>query len=555
MESSRRDKPDYFLIEARNKLSNNRRSRSHDPLLELECLVEMMKLEDVDDDLLDRAERRDLPTKFQLMKTSPQCSNGSHKRIKSKAESAEMAVEKSFSIFPGGEDIQLLDEMTGVTKAPPVRRSAIPDLLEDDLAFRRLHRSHSNDSSQAEKDGRESSVMTPYGFPSNECYMLYNRAFTPVVDTLPALHPIYKDRNSSPSFSKGLMSRQPPFRSTQQEKELDSRVAPSLPNEVDSIELDDVCYRKYLRFKSTDVAEPPFGIPRSVVPASTPRHYLNIFTHDQSGNPIIHRFRDKRKIFDDLAVRSLRKDQPNDRTSPPLFPPTTFNILNQKNLSKSSPCLKSLIPNPVTSPSAGGLIHRNRIDLSHQSRTKVESTAVNESLKCHHKSDKQGNLLNRVMVSVFDVDEKKNRCNKQSNPSTKRTKRRESNEDRQQEDFLSCKSSMFHEKRLRQQLDYQDVKDSKGKEINHFCLKSENDSFCPNDESAYSHQDSVSDVDHPGDSRRDTKGLSETSTSPILSNMIDNILRDMRKRDIFGSVDPSLVKKTQDFNHNIVKQS
>lgn len=548
MESSRRAKPDFFLIEARNKLSNKTRRKSQDALSELEELVHLMNLQnEADDDLLDRAERRDLPTKFQLMKTS-QYSKGIRK-IQSTIDFNGTDVEKLFieTSMSVGEDVT--SGMTCMTKAPSVRRSAIPDLLADDLAFRRLRRSHSSESSQAGlKDRRESSVvLSPYGVPSKESYMLYNRAFTPSVDTLPVLTSLPKDRNSS--FSKGLMSRRPPCSSrTLFSKEPDTKSGQTVPKEVESIEVDDVCYRKYSRVKS-QVPEPPpaFGIPRITVPASTPRHYLNIITHDLNGNPIHRPFRDQRKVIDDMAVRNLRKDQPNDgRSSPPLLPPTTANLLYQKYRSKSTPCLKSILRKPK-----GDEGHQNTS--SHQSTGKALhfSPAVNSVITCHPNEKKQRVPLHKLKVSIHNVDDEKNNNN---NRQCKFLTKRKGIEARQllQEDFWFDKSFMLRQKEHRQQ------HHETGKEINHFCLKSSTHSFCFDDESSQNHE--VDDLDRFGgdvnprlSSQTENLSRQEFNSKTVVSQMMSNILQDMRKRDIFGEV---LVDKTiKDANHNFLQQS
>lgn len=107
-------------------LASAKLARRTDPLSELECLFAQLGLQD--EDLLDRADRRDWPAQFHLMKltSSPRQQDPHH-------QSMDMSVHSTYHSAPR-------------VRAPKVRKSALPDIKSDDLAVRKLLRSASSSS-------------------------------------------------------------------------------------------------------------------------------------------------------------------------------------------------------------------------------------------------------------------------------------------------------------------------------------------------------------------------------------------------------------------------
>jgi len=552
MESSRKTKPDLYLTRS-NRFS--RRSRSHDDALaELEHLVEVMRLNDLDEDLLDRAERRDLPTKFQLMRSSEP---HPHQLYTTPFKEGRAG---SHETLPGGE-----------IKAPPVRRSALPDLFADDLAVRRLCSPRGSDSIEAEpiQEGIKPAVLFQ-GFPSKESYLLYNRALTPFVDPASShtlsLSPVNVSSIPSPvssryysrPVSRGLIYRHRPSLSLP---------TITVPNETDSIDFDDVSFRKYLKAMTNVPTCPPFGIPRRTVPASTKCHYLNVALRDSLGNQIAYPFREKKKIIDDMAVRKLRKDlSPDARTpSPPMLPVTTVNLLKMHRgiISKSTPCLVK----------AGQTFHYKTAGDEHDIKNRFNDTKVGMDVSpisnqtmlrssrqpvCHQKQQEttpDGRPSERRVKFFIDNDvgnESSNKTckNKRSTPFKTLKVNSEGNEDKHhhhhhhQGDFLSCKSFTSQPKQLDRHSN-QKERVSPGKGINHISCKT-------NDEALFLHrqhrqqQHQVDDYNNNfstsiSTSLQHVHRMSERTSYTIsdenpdvTQQLINCIIDDMKQRDIFG---------------------
>lgn len=218
-------------------------------LSELEEIYESLKLNE-DEDLLYRAERRDLPTKFQENRpdrqpTSPD-SSIPYPLKRSSSDSVTAGCAPS--------DCLLMQRQ----RAPSFRRSAIPDKLKDDLAYRRLVQP---------KD------PTPSGTPKKDVsYLLCSAAFTPTLEVDPILRDI------------------------------------TLASEPD-IEKDDLWYRSYTQADAGRVSapHPPPGIPLSPTSQCSATDYLRA---QPSGapRPLTRRKGTHDIVGDDLAYRSLRKD-------------------------------------------------------------------------------------------------------------------------------------------------------------------------------------------------------------------------------------------------------
>lgn len=187
-------------------------------LQELENIYNSLGLND-DEDLLDRAERRDLPTLHQNM------------RYQSSDDELDYVTFKR--ILP---------------KSP--RRSGVPDIVSDDMAYRRLHR----------KETKRQSFV-PGSF-------------------LLVLPTVYN---------------------------LDT--SPRPPGEPD-ITLDDVVFRsrrQHLNFLKIPDRQPPFGIPLGPIVSAAPSDYLHAVPEGRY-KPTFHRRKVPDTVEDDLAFRSLRKD-------------------------------------------------------------------------------------------------------------------------------------------------------------------------------------------------------------------------------------------------------
>ncbi|XP_064474822.1 uncharacterized protein LOC135388888 [Ornithodoros turicata] len=217
-------------------------------LSELEEIYESLKLNE-DEDLLFRAERRDLPTQFQLNRPE---------RTSASPEAFPLTRSSSDSIASWTGSTQCFQRPR--QRAPSFRRSAIPDKLKDDLAYRRLVQP---------KEQLSRGNISP---KQDVSYLLCSAAFTPTIE----VHPLLTDL--------------------------------TLANEPD-IEKDDLWYRNYTQADAGRVSapHPPPGIPLSPTnqcsatdylrakPSGTPRPLTR-----PKGTPDI--------VGDDLAYRSLRKD-------------------------------------------------------------------------------------------------------------------------------------------------------------------------------------------------------------------------------------------------------
>ncbi|XP_065351907.1 supervillin isoform X5 [Cloeon dipterum] len=192
-----------------------------DALNELEEIYQSLQLGD--EDLLDRAERRDLPTAFQLKRAS--------------------------SVDVSDDGIVL----KRTSRAPPLRRSGIPDLVTDDMAYRRL---------------KNPTTGPPAKDRTSGSYLLVSPALSPIpVQTLD----------------------------------------PEEPNTT----FDDMSYRaiKDANLMGNKVLDPqpPFGIPLTPAPPAANSDYLHAKPTDKYRST----FRPRKTpdlVNDDLAFRNLRKD-------------------------------------------------------------------------------------------------------------------------------------------------------------------------------------------------------------------------------------------------------
>lgn len=192
-----------------------RTQTAEEALQELEDIYNSLGLND--EDLLDRAERRDLPTLHQNMRyqSSDELDCVSLKRI-----------------------------------LPKTRRSGVPDIISDDMAYRRLNKRVSKQQS-----------FVPGSF----------------LLVLPTVYNL--DKNSKPS------------------------------GEPD-ITLDDVVYRsrrQHLNFLKIPDPQPPFGIPLGPIVGAASSDYLHAVPEGRY-KPSFHSRKMPDTVEDDWAFRNLRKD-------------------------------------------------------------------------------------------------------------------------------------------------------------------------------------------------------------------------------------------------------
>jgi len=252
-------------------------------ICELEAIYRSLRLEG-DEDLLDRAERRDLPTVHQQLAAV----NGNHHNLVcSGSESggdplhgpgitSDLDTMMNWSVSGSFESLARPSTPSRV-RAPPRRRSALPDKLMDDMAVRRLAASRQQSLPPKDYESGSYLLVTPSIAAAEEKQNNNN----------------IKRRSSSDSSS---------------------RCGSSEPDIV----LDDVAVRAVraanLPLKKVLDPQPPFGIPNKLclgpVPPTSPSDYLHAqVTPEQIElRPLMHPTKYPDLIRDDLAYRNLRKD-------------------------------------------------------------------------------------------------------------------------------------------------------------------------------------------------------------------------------------------------------
>lgn len=206
---------DIETLSSESENSVPRTQSVEEALQELEDIYNSLGLSD--EDLLDRAERRDLPTLHQNM-----CYQSSDE----------------------------LDCITFNRVLPKTRRSGVPDIISDDMAYRRLNKKESK---------RQNFV--PGSF----------------LLVLPTVYNV--DKNHRPS------------------------------GEPD-VTLDDVVFRsrrQHLNFFKVPDPQPPFGIPLGPIVGAAPSDYLHAVPEGRY-KPSFHPRKIPDTVEDDLAFRALRKE-------------------------------------------------------------------------------------------------------------------------------------------------------------------------------------------------------------------------------------------------------
>jgi len=207
---------DVETLSTESKNSLPKMQTVEESLQELEDMYNSLGLSD--EDLLDRAERRDLPTVHQNMRY---------------------------------QSFDELDCITVKRVLPKARRSGVPDIISDDMAYRRLNKKESK---------RQSFVPG---------------SFLLVLPTVYNLDKIPKPSSGEPDIT-----------------------------------LDDVVFRnqrQHLNFLKISDPQPPFGIPLGPIVGAAPTDYLHAVPEGRY-KPSFHPRKIPDTVEDDLAFRSLRKD-------------------------------------------------------------------------------------------------------------------------------------------------------------------------------------------------------------------------------------------------------
>ncbi|KAF4522858.1 hypothetical protein B566_EDAN008177 [Ephemera danica] len=279
-----------------------------DALSELEAIYQSLRLGD--EDLLDRAERRDLPT--------------AHQNIKSDCNLDDIVIKRT-------------------QRAPPNRRSGIPDLVTDDMAYRRLN---------------------------------------------PAIPPITHDRQSG---SYLLVS-----------PTLSPIPAPNTDPEEPDTTFDDMSFRAIRTANSMKVIEhpPPFGIPLTPAPPAPDSDYLHVIPTDKF-RPTLRPRKTPDIVKDDLAFRNLRKDNKlaeiKRKRAVRSLSANLMSLMEQQDLEKTQSLnclphsLQALIDNNRPPPS-----WVERANLLDSTETLTQSRANLRSLRNSFFADTRPNSLYQV---------------------------------------------------------------------------------------------------------------------------------------------------------------
>lgn len=253
--------PKFFDMSSEEKDKRRRTSANfEDALQELEEIYQSLGLND--EDLLDRAERRDLPTVHQLKRfsiadpTALQMNGFPLSRSSSEGFGRPWLHETSH-------------------RTPPNRRSAIPDKVSDDLAIRRLQRTVSGPTRSKSPGGPGTDI--------NQSYLQCSPGLTPT------------------SKTNGFFND-------------------AVKNDEPDVNLDDVTYRMYSQADSTKVPppHPPFGIPLEPISKCSTNDYLHATPSDDEDKRIKNFYKPQPNpdvVRDDMAFRNLRRERKGSLTN------------------------------------------------------------------------------------------------------------------------------------------------------------------------------------------------------------------------------------------------
>ncbi|ODM89863.1 hypothetical protein Ocin01_16819 [Orchesella cincta] len=281
-----------------------------DALNELEDMYKSLRLSS-DEDLLDRAERRDLPTRHQELRNAPLIPIPQAYRFE------HLGSVESLGTGSGSSGTNYTAHSAENIKPPPVRRSSRPDTVTDDMANRRL----------AFPDGKPLDPRLVVAKTGS--YLARSPAFSPCPSPCP-----------QDGYSLAFLGQEEP-----------------------DLTLDDVTFRNYKRANSIRLIDPQplFGIPLGPITAAAATDYLHS-KPKESYRPIFGHLKTPDIVNDDIAFRNLRKDLGADNSlngtkdwTPRLFSPnreTAFNYPNVKD-NKKLRAIRSLSAN-ITHMIPGG---------------------------------------------------------------------------------------------------------------------------------------------------------------------------------------------------------
>lgn len=324
-------------VEKRKRRSSN----LEDALDELEAIYKSLRLGD--EDLLDRAERRDVPpavTQKLLTKMPDTYVNWGASR------GAQSDSGYNYDI----------DTVDAQRRKQTNRRSAVPDRVNDDMAYRRLNKER----------------PPPLDINAAMSQVSYLLA-TPLLGSAPV------DENDNESATSN--------------------------NEPD-ITLDDVVYRNLKHSNNTLKIvdpQPPFGIPVGPITTASNSDYLHAVPENRTRSRFIPQ-KSPDIVKDDLAFRSLRKDQPG----------ATDDILNN-NTNKSDFSLKKKRAVRSISANIYNMMHRDTMKAAESSENEFDKaqslTDIADVMDVAHQilKDKQRKISRKSAVS--DTETKPMRCN------------------------------------------------------------------------------------------------------------------------------------------------
>ncbi|KAJ8877557.1 hypothetical protein PR048_022012 [Dryococelus australis] len=276
--TSSQEANDWMSEDGCDGRKKRRSTNLDDALTELEAIYKSLRLGD--EDLLDQAERRDLPTAHQQFKDEPSNDNFVAPNFSRGAES-----DSGFNYGWGSstESLHGGEHMQRRTRAPGLRRSGIPDRVGDDMAYRRLHPKEK----QGVQDARN--IVSQAG-----SYLLVS--------------PALSQGTGSESSLPGLEAK---------------TVVNKLQQEPD-VTYDDMLFRNIRQANNTLKVmdpQPPFGIPLGPITAAPKSDYLHAIPGDKY-RPTFKPRKSPDVVKDDLAFRNLRKDEQKD---PVLLPVDDLN--------------------------------------------------------------------------------------------------------------------------------------------------------------------------------------------------------------------------------------
>ena len=249
-------------------------------ICELEDIYRSLNLAG-DEDLLDRAERRDLPTAHQELilrnklglaaAESSACSGSEFEGCGGLTSDLDTmlnwSVSGSFESLNTTMNSSFNNGQPARTRAPPRRRSGVPDKVMDDMAVRRLTAAARQSSQTRDHD---------LAAQSGSYLLLAAASGAPTVD----------ERGSSSGSGQ--------------------------TSEPDVV-LDDVAFRQLRTANNLGPKVPdplPFGIPLGPVALASPSDYLHasVTAEQHALRPLLHPTKYPDLVRDDLAFRNLRKD-------------------------------------------------------------------------------------------------------------------------------------------------------------------------------------------------------------------------------------------------------